>query len=221
MSKMEIIIKKLSNPIACISVLAISLILAIVYSVMINMESGLQKSVQEMPIEVSKVEETGEIEVATIDVEAQKEQQQTQLEADVVELLNPQQELVEKAQQFFNARYNYEGTPSANKDRIISEVEDIITTTEYNRLQTELQTSGAGNMGVRVPKSQKCEIIGIFTDYKKPSEYNLDSPVPVEINVYVSALMNDSSEVLYNVAFIEKDSVWYIDDVEFRSNRGV
>lgn len=219
MTKIEILVDKLSKPIVIISVIILSAVLAVTYGIMLNVQSDLQQQVNSMPIEVSKVEETGEIEVETIDVEAQKEQQVSKVEKEVAEMLCPQQELVDKARTYFNARYNYEGSLSSNKEKILTEVQDIITITQYNRLQTELQTSGAGNMGVKVPKVSKCEIIGIFTDYKKPSEYTIENRSALEITVYVAAIMNDSSEVLYNVSFVENSSVWLIDDVEFRTNR--
>lgn len=210
--KIDIIIKFLSKPV--ISILLIILMVAgIVFTVYsVNTLNSLSEKMQELPVTVKKEATSDEIVVETVNVEENYQRTIEELQSQYKALTNPQEQLVKKVEKYINVRFNFEGRPSENKDRILDELQDVVSEYHYDYLEKALTFDGVGNMGVSMNKST-CSIEGIYYDVKKPEEYKINAKSNVAINLY--AIMNlNSSKVCYRFTLLEnRDNDWVINEI--------
>ena len=117
------------------------------------------------------------------------------------------------AEDYYYSRYSFNGSPVANKQRIINEVMDISTKTFRDALELELSKSG-GNGNVSESFKHTCSVKSIFvTDIYTKDNNNLGKNSKIYmLYVYAKLRLNNSYEAISVLTFALNSEKWKIMD---------
>ena len=117
------------------------------------------------------------------------------------------------AEDYYYSRYSFNGSPEANKQRIINEVRNISTKTFRDALKLELSRSG-GNGNVSESFKHTCSVKSIFvTDIYTKDNNNLGKKSKIYmLDIYAKLRLNDSYEAVSVLTFTLYSEKWKVMD---------
>lgn len=126
-------------------------------------------------------------------------------------LCDNDKQAVDTAEKYILTRYQFSGTPNDNKDRILTELDDILTSDFKESLEKELSQTSAGNGFVSQDFMHTCKIENIYIangyEVGPSNDYNaVEKYEPVyNKDVYAKIIVNGNCTAICNVT-LTKDS---------------
>ena len=130
------------------------------------------------------------------------------------------QSVSKKAADYYNSRYEFNGSPKDNKSRIINEIRDYTTKQFRDDLAIALSKSG-GNGNVSEDFRHTCSVKSLFLSeiYIKRNN-NLGKKLDVYLfDVYARLWLNDNYEAVSVLTFTLKSEKWEIADERIVATR--
>ena len=150
----ETIIKKLTHPLVCIILIAVAIGTGIAYGCINHARNEKQALVSNADVMVYKEATSDEL----IVLRAQDLEQTTTSPIDS----ESQERMIQAVSDYFAARYNFKGSYSTNKERIIEDVKPLVTpdfliSVEKSFIESEKQEGTDREM-----KDYHCEVLKIY-----------------------------------------------------------
>ena len=150
----ETIIKKLTHPLVCIILIAVAIGTGIAYGCINHARNEKQAVVSNADVLVYKEATSDEVKV----LRAQDLEQTTTSPIDS----ESQERMIKTVSDYFAARYNFKGSYSANKERIIEEVKPLLTPDYLISIEKSFTESKKLEGTDREMKDYHCEVLNIY-----------------------------------------------------------
>ena len=151
--------------------------------------------------------------ITDVDAEIVKLKEQNSNAAENYKRISSAKGVDQIAEDYYYSRYSFNGSPEANKQRIINEVRNISTMTFRDTLKLELSKSG-GNGNVSEDFKHTCSVKSIFiTDVYTKDNNNLGKNSKIYmLDVYAKLRINNSYEAISVLTFALNSEKWKIMD---------
>ena len=150
----ETIIKKLTHPLVCIILIAVAIGAGIAYGCINHARNEKQALVSNANVMVYKEATSDELKV----LRAQDLEQTTTSPIDS----ESQERMIQAVSDYFAARYNFNGSYSANKERIIEAVKPLVTPDFLISVEKSFAESEKQEGTDREMKDYHCEVLKIY-----------------------------------------------------------
>ena len=150
----ETIIKKLTHPLVCIILIAVAIGTGIAYGCINHARNEKQAVVSNADVLVYKEATSDEVKV----LRAQDLEQTTTSPIDS----ESQERMIKTVSDYFAARYNFKGSYSANKERIIEAVKPLVTPDFLISVEKSFAESEKQEGTDREMKDYHCEVLKIY-----------------------------------------------------------
>lgn len=163
--------------------------------------------------EYASIKEKNKHIITDVDAEIVKLKEQSSNAAENYKRIFSAKGVNQIADDYYYSRYSFNGSPEANKQRILNEVRNISTKTFHDALEIELSKSG-GNGNVSENFKHTCSVKSIFiTDVYTKDNNNLGKNSKIYIlDVYAKLRLNDSYEAVSVLTFALNSEKWKIMD---------
>nr|WP_316620376.1 hypothetical protein [uncultured Ruminococcus sp.] len=150
----ETIIKKLTHPLVCIILIAVAIGAGIAYGCVNHARNEKQALVANADVMVYKEATSDELKV----LRAQDLEQTTTSPVNT----DSQERMLQSVRDYFSARYNFKGSYSANKERIIEAVKPLVTPDFLISVEKSFAESEKQEGTDREMKDYHCEVLKIY-----------------------------------------------------------
>ena len=150
----ETIIKKLTHPLVCIILIAVAIGTGIAYGCINHARNEKQAVVSNADVLVYKEATSDEVKV----LRAQDLEQITTSPIDS----ESQERMLQSVRDYFSARYNFKGSYSTNKERIIEAVKPLVTPDFLISIEKSFTESKKLEGTDREMKDYHCEVLNIY-----------------------------------------------------------
>jgi hypothetical protein len=150
----ETIIKKLTHPLVCIILIAVAIGTGIAYGCINHARNEKQALVANADVMVYKEATSDELKV----LRTQDLEQTTTSPIDS----ESQERMIQAVSDYFAARYNFKGSYSANKERIIEAIKPLITPDFLISVEKSFAESEKQEGTDREMKDYHCEVLKIY-----------------------------------------------------------
>ena len=150
----ETIIKKLTHPLVCIILIAVAIGTGIAYGCINHARNEKQALVSNADVMVYKEATSDEVKV----LRAQDLEQTTTYPVNT----ESQVRMIQTVRDYFSARYNFKGSYSANKERIIEAVKPLLTPDFLISIEKSFTESNKLEGTDREMKDYHCEVLKIY-----------------------------------------------------------
>ena len=150
----ETIIKKLTHPLVCIILIAVAIGTGIAYGCINHARNEKQALVSNANVMVYKEATSDELKV----LHTQDLEQTTTAPIDT----GSQERMIQAVSDYFAARYNFNGSYSANKERIIEAVKPLVTPDFLISIEKSFTESKKLEGTDREMKDYHCEVLKIY-----------------------------------------------------------
>ena len=158
----ETIIKKLTHPIVCIIVMTVAIAVGIAYGCINYVRNEKQAIVSNADVMVYKEASSDELKV----LRTQDLEQATTSPINT----ESQERMIQIVSDYFAARYNFNGSYSANKERIIEAVKPLVTPDFLISVEKSFAESKKLEGTDREMKDYHCEVLNIYQNGYSESE---------------------------------------------------
>ena len=158
----ETIIKKLTHPLVCIILIAVAIGTGIAYGCINHARNEKQALVSNADVMVYKEATSDELKV----LRAQDLEQTTTSPIDS----ESQERMIQPVSDYFAARYNFNGSYSANKERIIEAVKPLVTPDFLISIEKSFTESNKLEGTDREMKDYHCEVLNVYQNGYSESE---------------------------------------------------
>ena len=158
----ETIIKKLTHPIVCIIVMTVAIAVGIAYGCINYVRNEKQAVVSKADVMVYKEASSDELKV----LRTQDLEQATTSPINT----ESQERMIQIVSDYFAARYNFNGSYSANKERIIETVKPLVTPDFFVSVEKSFDESKHLEGTDREMKDYHCEVLNIYQNGYSESE---------------------------------------------------
>lgn len=158
----ETIIKKLTHPIVCIIVMTVAIAVGIAYGCINYVRNEKQAVVSKADVMVYKEASSDELKV----LRTQDLEQATTSPINT----ESQERMIQIVSDYFAARYNFNGSYSANKERIIEAVKPLVTPDFLISVEKSFAESKQLEGTDREMKDYHCEVLNIYQNGYSESE---------------------------------------------------
>ena len=158
----ETIIKKLTHPLVCIILIAVAIGTGIAYGCINHARNEKQALVSNADVMVYKEATSDEL----IVLRAQDLEQTTTYPVNT----ESQVRIIKTVSDYFAARYNFKGSYSANKERIIEAVKPLITPDFLISIEKSFTESNKLEGTDREMKDYHCEVLNVYQNGYSESE---------------------------------------------------
>ena len=148
------IIKKLTHPLVCIILIAVAIGAGITYGCINHARNEKQALVSNADVMVYKEATSDELKV----LRAQDLEQTTTAPIDT----GSQVRMIQTVSDYFSARYNFKGSYSTNKERIIEAVKPLVTPDFLISVEKSFTESEKQEGTAREMKDYHCEVLKIY-----------------------------------------------------------
>ena len=158
----ETIIKKMTHPLVCIILIAVAIGTGIAYGCINHARNEKQALVSNADVMVYKEATSDEL----IVLRAQDLEQTTTYPVNT----ESQVRIIKTVSDYFAARYNFKGSYSANKERIIEAVKPLITPDFLISIEKSFTESNKLEGTDREMKDYHCEVLNVYQNGYSESE---------------------------------------------------
>lgn len=189
------IIKKITNPILCMVLVFIALVVGISYGIINNIRNEKQEYIISSGVVVLQDSATGDIKVLN-------DKNISETSGDKTEVLAVNtEEAEEKIKKYYENRYDFEGDYFENKDKILSNIKSLVTQDFYAQVESALKTNQQGD---KETKGNTCKVLKIYQ--------NNSASKP---NVFCCIAEINSDVAAYRITMKDVDGSYLIDKEEF------
>ena len=158
----ETIIKKLTHPLVCIVAITVAVGTGVAYGCINHVRNEKQAVVSNADVLVYKEATSDEVKV----LRAQDLEQTTTSPIDS----ESQERMIKTVSDYFAARYNFKGSYSANKERIIEAVKPLLTPDYLISIEKSFTESSKLEGTDREMKDYHCEVLNVYQNGYSESE---------------------------------------------------
>ena len=183
----ETIIKKLTHPLVCIILIAVAIGAGIAYGCVNHARNEKQALVANADVMVYKEATSDELKV----LRAQDLEQTTTSPVNT----DSQERMLQSVRDYFSARYNFKGSYSANKERIIEAVKPLVTPDFLISVEKSFAESEKQEGTDREMKDYHCEVLKIYQNGYSEAELKSKG---IQLSYFCLVKINDRN-TLYRI----------------------
>ena len=183
----ETIIKKLTHPIVCIIVMTVAIAVGVAYGCINYVRNEKQALVSNADVMVYKEATSDELKV----LRTQDLEQATTSPINT----ESQERMIQIVSDYFAARYNFNGSYSANKERIIEAVKPLLTPDYLISIEKSFTESSKLEGTDREMKDYHCEVLNVYQNGYSEAELKSKG---IQLSYFCLVKINDRN-TLYRI----------------------